>query len=58
MFLESDLKSFELTGNQLESGYQEVKVMFNHQGKDITLNVDAVLFAVGRQPNVEGMNLE
>ena len=41
-----------------EQGFPTIQVTLDYQGKEQTIEVEAVLFAVGRQPNVEGMGFE
>ena len=41
-----------------EQGFPTIQVVLDNQGDEVTIEVEAVLFAVGRQPNVEGIGLE
>ena len=41
-----------------EQQYPQIQVTIDHQGSERVIEVEAVLFAVGRQPNVEGMGFE
>ena len=41
-----------------ENGFPTIQVVLDHQGEERVIEVEAVLFAVGRVPNVEGMGFE
>jgi pyruvate/2-oxoglutarate dehydrogenase complex dihydrolipoamide dehydrogenase (E3) component len=57
----SKYKKIALNGNFLENGYPEMKMTVVEKGeenKETTYEFDALLVAVGRRPNVTGMDLE
>jgi len=56
----SAYEKIELTGNVLDNGYPEMKMIVVEKGSTsgTTFVFDALLVAAGRAPNISGMNLE
>lgn len=51
---------FELIKNRVESGdgLPRIKVTYKHDNEEKTIEVDTVMIAAGRVPNVEGIGCD